>query len=137
MLARELNFQAEYFGLDLCETVASLPGGEGLLEGCVFPDNEPSLDFREKYRSAYGNETLLGFAGNAYDMAILVGEVYQGKREINAVVFLKALAMVNNRRGVLGEFSYQSSSEVGQFFEYPVFVKKIKGGRGVPVIEKP
>ncbi len=131
--ARELGMSASYFGIDLCETAATLTGGNGLLDGCIYSDNDVSPDFREKYRLEFGDETLLTFAGSAYDISILVGELYEDSGDFSPLDFMMRLQKISERVGVLGSFSYRDSPSIGKFFEYPIHVKKVKGTRGVSV----
>lgn len=131
--ARGLGFSASYFGTDLCESAAKLAGDTSLLEGCVYPDNEASEAFRSDYRRKYGNEAQLAFAGSAYDMAVLMGEVLQQGPGIKGPGVIDALRKVSRRKGVLGDFSFTSTESTGSFFEYPIHVKRIENGRGVVV----
>lgn len=131
--ARELRFNATFFGTDTCEGAATLSADPKLLDGCIYPDNDASETFRATYRKKFGNEAQLTFAANAYDMAVLVGEVFQSKGKLKAAEFMQALAQVKDRKGVLGTFSYTDTPEAGKFFEYPVRVKRIELGRGVLV----
>jgi branched-chain amino acid transport system substrate-binding protein len=131
--ARGLGFSASYFGTDLCESAAKLAGDPSLLEGCLYADNEASEAFRRDYRGKYGNEAQLAFAGSAYDMTVLVGEVLQQGRGIKGPGVIDALRKVSRRKGVLGDFSFTSTESSGSFFEYPIYVKRIENGRGVVV----
>ncbi len=131
--ARELGFSAEYFGTDLCESAATLTSNEKLVEGCAYPDNDASEDFRSKYLKEYGNESQLTFAASAYDMTMLVGELVSKDNNLNAQSLLSKMRLVKDREGVLGKFSFEDSAQYGQFFEYPVVVKRIENGRGVAV----
>lgn len=131
--ARESGFEAKIFGTDLCETAASLATAGDLMESCIFPDNEASADFRARYLKRYGDRAQLTFAGSAYDMTILVGEILRDNPTLESEKFLEALANVRARQGVLGEYSYKHTREFGDFFEYPIRVKQIKRGLGESV----
>ena len=131
--ARELGLKANYFGIDLCETAAMLSNGSGLLDGCLYSDNDVSPEFRAKYRSTFKEETLLTFAGSAYDQSLLIADLLGKAQAFSAENFLSAMSQVSNRPGVLGKFSYQEITGVGKFFEYPIHVKKVVGPRGVAI----
>jgi len=131
--ARELGLDAQYFGTDLCETAAALTEGRGLAEGCLYPDNDADVPFRSRYRTAYGNEAQLTFAGSAYDMTILVGEIFRAEQILSAGHLLGLLQSTREKSGVLGVYSFRESPELGQYFAYPVVLKRIEGVRGVPV----
>jgi ABC-type branched-subunit amino acid transport system substrate-binding protein len=131
--AREFRFSAEYFGTDLCESEAKLTSDEKLVEGCVYPDNDASEDFRARYFKEYGNESQLTFAASAYDMTVLIGELVANGNNLDAKLLLNKMQFVKDREGVLGKFSFEDSALYGQFFEYPVVVKRIYKGRGVAV----
>jgi ABC-type branched-subunit amino acid transport system substrate-binding protein len=127
--ARGVGFSASYFGTDLCESAANLAESPALLEGCVYPDNAVTDTFRGQYREKYGNEAQLAFAGSAYDMTVLVGELFSSGHPRGSKI-IEELNKVSNRRGVLGDFSFKHTEREGNFFEYPIHVKRIKAGRG-------
>lgn len=131
--AREVGFSAEYFGTDLCETAAVLPSGASLMEGCVYPDNEVSISFRESYKRRFGNEAQLSFAGSAYDMAVLIGTIQSEGQLLEPLSIMKSLRSVKDNPGVLGKYSFRDEPAVGQFFEYAVRIKRITKGLGVPI----
>lgn len=131
--ARALGFTATYFGTDLCESAAKLADNPSLLEGCVYPDNEASTSFRNAYRSRYGNEAQLSFAGSAYDMTVLIGEILKQQPELRGPHLINALSTVSNHNGVLGDLSFKNTESTGSFFEYSIHVKQIINGRGVVV----
>jgi ABC-type branched-subunit amino acid transport system substrate-binding protein len=129
--AREGGLTAQIFGCDLCETAAKSDGAQKYLEGCIYPDNDVSAEFRRQYRVRYGNESQLTFAGAAYDMSTLLAEYLGQNPKGSSEQLLQALSQVRNRQGVLGSFSFKDEAAVGKFFEYPVAIKKISEGAGV------
>ena len=131
--ARENGLTAEIFGADLCETAAKTEGAGRHLEGCIYPDNDVSVEFRGKYRAKYGNESQLTFAGAAYDMSTLLAEYLKAHPNSSPSETLTALSQVRERQGVLGRFSFRDDPAFGKFYEYPVAVKKIINGVGVVV----
>jgi branched-chain amino acid transport system substrate-binding protein len=137
--ARELHFEADYFGTDLFETAATIAPDPAILEGCVYPDNEVTEQFREQYRNRFGTEAQLTFAGAAYEMALLVAEQLSANPE-NAPHKLtpylaQQLSLIRERPGKLGIFNFVTSPTTGKFFEFPIKVKVMKKGVGVPAAE--
>lgn len=131
--ARELRVTSTFFGTDTCEAAVTLSPDPKLLDGCIYPDNDATATFRAAYREKFANEAGLSFAANAYDMAVLIGEVFQRGGKMKATELLRTLTQVKNRKGVLGTFSYTDTADGGKFFEYPIHVKRIENGRGVSV----
>ena len=131
--AKELGFKSRCFGTDLFETSASIVPDSDLFEGCLYPDNEVISDFRKRYNLKFQNEAQLTFAGNAYDVTLLVGETLQMLNSFDSTKFIEALSNVHERKGVLGQFTYRKEKDFGQFFEFPVYVKSIKDSKGIPV----
>jgi ABC-type branched-subunit amino acid transport system substrate-binding protein len=125
--AHELWYSSSYFGTDLFETAAGIVPNSAYFEGCRYPDNEVSPSFRSRYSQTYGNRAQLTFAASGYDMAILIGTLLAAEKQVN----MDGLRKVHDRVGELGKFSFVSSDEYGQFFEYPVRIKSIKNGVGV------
>lgn len=130
--AQELGLERPLFGTDLFETAAEIAGPVKLFEGALYPDNDVSSAFRERYRARYGNQAQLTIAGSGYDMALLMGEILA--RQPHSVI--DALEAVQNQSGVLGRFSFRKEASVGSFFEYPIVIKAIRGSIGVTVGEK-
>lgn len=124
--ARLLNFETSYFGTDLFETAASLSTDPSMFSGSIYPDNEVSSSFREKYLSTYGNEAQQTFAGSGYDMALLVAELLQANPNSAGEKLMNQFKQVANRPGVLGSFSFISEPEYGMYFSYPIRVKQIQ-----------
>jgi branched-chain amino acid transport system substrate-binding protein len=135
--ARSLGWAPIYFGTDMFESASGLVRGEKLFEGSIYPDNAAALDFRQRYRAAFGNEDQLTFAANAYDMTALVAtslvDTQENDKSVNLLQVLRAVRM---REGVLGRFSYTADPGYGQFFEYPVTIKQIINDRGVPIAQE-
>jgi branched-chain amino acid transport system substrate-binding protein len=131
--ARDNGLTAEIFSSTLCESAAKSEGAGKYLEGCIYPDNNVSKEFREEYRTTFANESQLTFAGAAYDMSTLLAEYLKANPSSSQSETLTALSQVRDRQGVLGKFSYKDDSTFGKFYEYPVVVKKISNGVGVQV----
>jgi branched-chain amino acid transport system substrate-binding protein len=131
--ARRMRFSSPFFGTDTCEGAATLVKDPALLDGCIYPDNNASQSFQDSYHKKFGDKAHITFAANAYDMAVLVGEVFTRMGKLKAAEFVQALGKVQSREGVLGAFSYKETPEHGKFFEYPVYVKRMTQGQGVVV----
>jgi branched-chain amino acid transport system substrate-binding protein len=131
--ARESNLNFEIFGSPACETAATIDGARQLIEGCVYPDNDVASDFRESYRSRYGDETQLTFAGAAYDMSLLLGDYFRRHPGSSSKDVLAALEAVQGRSGVLGSFTFKDDPAFGKYYSYPIVTKRISNGVGVVV----
>lgn len=128
--ARRMRFDGAFFGTDTCESAATLAKDPALVDGCIYPDNNATQSFQDSYRKKFGDRVHITFAANAYDMAVLVGEVFTREGKLKATEFVQALGKVQNRKGALGTFSLKDTADHGKFFEYPVYVKRMTQGRG-------
>jgi ABC-type branched-subunit amino acid transport system substrate-binding protein len=131
--ARESNANFEIFGAAVCETAATIDGAQKYLEGCVYPDNQVSEAFRERYRSRYHNEMQLTFAGAAYDMSTLLADYILSHPSASSSEMLTTLESVRERKGALGAFSFKDDPNFGKYYEYPIVMKKIINGVGTVV----
>lgn len=131
--SKELQIERLYFGTDLFETAASISADKTMFEGCLYPDNNVSLAFRQDYLKAYGNEAQLTFAGSGFDMTVLLGEILSTQGEFDLKNLMKSLKEVKNKPGVLGTFSFVSDGNFGMFYKYPMLVKSITHSKGVPI----
>lgn len=126
--ARESGITAEIFGSDICETAAEIEGARQYLQGCAYPDNQVTPQFRAAYRARFNNESQITFAGAAYDMAMVLATHFKAHPESKHADILAALSAIQGRAGVLGTISFRDDPAFGRFFEYPVVVKRIGGG---------
>jgi branched-chain amino acid transport system substrate-binding protein len=133
--ASELHVEREYFGTDLFETAARIVSDPKNLQGCLYPDNQVSSSFRQSYRTKFSNEAQLTFAGAAYEMTVLVGELLTTNKFAGREEILSLLTSVRDRSGVLGKYSFINDKAFGQFFEFPIYVKHIVGAVGLPVAQ--
>lgn len=131
--AKELDLDRQYFGTDLFETAASINPDPTNLQGCLYPDNQVSAQFRTDYRSKYGNEAQMTFAGSGYEMALLVGELISAGNAVDPTSLINSFSAIKQRAGVLGQYSFVNDPHYGKFFEFPVYLKQIVGSVGVPV----
>lgn len=46
---------------------------------------------------------------------------------------MKPLESVRDLAGTLGSYSFQNQKAAGKFFEYPIHMKQIVDGRGIPL----
>lgn len=131
--AELLKFKATYFGTDLFETAVSISTNTDTFSGCIYADNEVSSLFRKNYLDAYNNEAQQTFAGSGYDMALLVAEAFKANPNSDNLSLMNFFRQIENRTGVLGNFSFVSESDRGMYFKYPVRVKKIQGKIGLSI----
>ena len=66
------------------------------------------------------------WAANAYDFAVLMGEVFSAlKASPSAEDILKEATDFESREGVGGKYVFVNSNKLGKYFEYPIGVYKV------------
>jgi ABC-type branched-subunit amino acid transport system substrate-binding protein len=121
---QKLSFQT--FGSTPFQSRDLLKATAGLMEGAIYIHNDISPAFHKRYLSEYGNDTQIPWSANAYDFAILAGELLNGLPKIKSKE--KILALFRDfapREGAGGKFKFVHSDSFGGYFEYPVVVKQV------------
>ena len=76
----------------------------------------------------YGNDLQLAYAGNAYDIANLLAKTFEGAAATqSAEEIVSALRNKPPHAGVSRTFRYRLTKEGGAYFEFPIYIKQIKG----------
>ncbi|MEZ4754804.1 MAG: ABC transporter substrate-binding protein [Bdellovibrionota bacterium] len=125
--AKEQDYKIPSFGTTTFQSKTVIKETAGAMDGSVFVHNYVTDEFRDKYESHYGDDIQIPWAANAYDFAMLTGELF-GKlsKRISAAEVLEKVASITHRKGVGGEYKYVHSTALGKYFEYPVSVYKIE-----------
>jgi len=66
-------------------------------------------------------------------MAQLIGNLVTSKDLKDPSDLMSSLESVRDMAGTLGSYSFQNQKAAGKFFEYPIRIKQIVDGRGVPL----
>jgi ABC-type branched-subunit amino acid transport system substrate-binding protein len=137
--ASEQDLKLPLFASDSFESEDMVADSEGKMEGLVYPNNSVNDEFRKRYESRYGNVNQITFAGSAYDLAILIGEIAsKTPGKITSDTIQAELEKPIERSGVLGQFRFRNVPEVGKYFEFPIVIKKISGNKiGIVSSETP
>jgi len=126
---KELSINLPTFGSDLFESISEIKAANGLMDGIPFSGIEIRPEFIKRYKAIYHSESQLAFGAPAYEFAITVGELF-GKNSANlsAEEIVNKFSLVSPRPGVAaGPYKYINDSKVGQYFQFPIVIKKIKG----------
>lgn len=133
--AREMKIELNTFGSDFFESLSEVHASGGAMEGKVFASIKIKPDFIKRYKAAFHNESQLSFAAPAYEFAIVVGELFNaGGRKMSADEIMKSFSSVSFREGTAsGPYKYVNDPLTGQYFQFPVTMKKISGDTFVDV----
>ena len=116
------------------ESAVPLVSESKLLEGAIYPDNYPSESFRKMYHKRFKNEDQLTFAAAAYEMTLHTARLLKEKSDLTRPQILSLLQQSEPvKDSVLGPFSFVSENAHGQYFQYPIVIKEIRGDHGVKI----
>ncbi len=129
--AKNFNFTLPTFGTDLFESLSEINASNGTMEGVNFASIDIKPDFIKYYKSIYKNESQLAFGAPAYEMALTIGELFNERvAKIKREDIIKSFAEVSSKDGVAsGPYHYMNDPEAGQYFQFPVVIKKITKDR--------
>lgn len=117
------------FGTDFFESQTEVKNANGGMNGAIYANNDVSPAFRSAYEKKFGNDLQIGHAGNGYDFANLVCDLFASAPDTGRTpdAILTSLANVRGAHGVLGDFSFVEAPGGDKYFRFPVVMKKIAG----------
>ena len=119
------------FGTDFFESTTEIKDAEGAMEGAVYPHLDSSKDFAEKYLAQNHNDYQLAYAGNAFDVAMLIGRLFNqpSDRDASPEAVMQALKSPQaSGFGVGGPYKYMQTPEGDSYFQFPAALKMVKQG---------
>lgn len=114
------------FGTDFFESTTEIRLANGGMNGAVYPHLGVTDSFRATYVDRFGNDYQLAYAGNAFDMAMVIGRLFNSGNNFSSRQIIENLGSVSKTEGVGGMFSFSDSSD-DPHFHFPVQLKQIKG----------
>jgi ABC-type branched-subunit amino acid transport system substrate-binding protein len=129
--ARALGFSVPTFGTNFFEVHAEIEASQGSMDGVEFSSISIKEPFRKRYREIFKRENSLSFGAAAYEFAVVAGELYNREvRTLTADQVMEKLSSQGPREGIAsGPYRYINTPETGQYFQFPVVIKKVKGDR--------
>ena len=126
---RQQGVKTPTFGTDFFESSTEIKLAEGGMEGAVYPHLGVDQDFYRRYVAKYNNDYQIAYAGNAYDMTMVIGDLFgkTASSSLDSSQVIDKLKGVSETRGIGGMFNFQDTPGAGPHFYYPVKLKKIEG----------
>lgn len=125
--ARELNITTPTFGTNWFESISEIQASNGAMIGAVFGSIEIKQTFFDRYKALFGNDSQLAFGAPAYEFAITIGELFNSHAgSISKDQIIERFAAIKSREGTAaGPYSYINDKRVGQYFRFPVAMKRV------------
>lgn len=115
------------FGTDTFETNSENAGVEQTVNGALYANAAVSEDFERRYRARFGNNSQLVHAAHAYEFARLLHDAFKHKSAPqSAGEIMQAVKAQQTRSGVLGSYTFEFDELVGQYFRFPLNVKRVE-----------
>ena len=122
------------FGTDFFESATEIKMASGAMEGAVYPHLGVAPSFESQYTAKYKNDYQIAYAGNAYDMAMMIGALFNAAQaKLSTEKILDELhSSRSSMDGVTGAFKYKHTQNGDSYFEFPVQLKRVEKGRFIP-----
>lgn len=117
------------FGADFHGSKTEIVASGTAINGAVFPDLKVSPEFRSRYKARFGNDIQIAFAANAYDVGLLVAELFGNSRSSTLtnneiITLLKGTSTIT---GAHTQFSFSKDGKYGPSFKTPLVIRRIEG----------
>lgn len=126
------KFHKPTFGTDMFESKDEIQKAGGGMIGAVYPNLDVPLEFHTKYLEKFGTDTQIAYAYNANVFANVAADVAAGV----ATGVLANLEENASSDAIISSFLHptqelpflvRGSLEEGQYYEFPILIKKIEG----------
>lgn len=119
------------FGTDFFESGTEIKLAQGGMEDAVYTHLDVSANFEADYVKHYGTDYQLAYAGNAYDMAVLVGSLFNSlTRTLSPNEIMSELTGPKaSMTGVGGDFDYIHTAKGDSYYKFPIALKVIRQGK--------
>lgn len=116
------------FGIQTFQSKTLVEATNGKMEGAIFPHNVVSESFTQSFIEQAGHDIQLPWAANAYDFALLAGEVLSAlKDKPTSEEVIEIFRSVAPREGSGGPYFSTYEPKVGHYYQYPIAIKVIEG----------
>jgi ABC-type branched-subunit amino acid transport system substrate-binding protein len=132
--ASEQGFAPPTFGTTPFENKTVLGTALKYMNGAVYSQVYVSEEFKNRYLREFGNDVQISYAANAYDFASITAKLFgtQNKR-LSANEIISSYTGVAEGEGASGHYRFKNSEASGNYFEFPVVIRKIEGDKVVVV----
>ena len=105
------------------------------MEGVVYLHLSVPAAFESAYVTRFGNDYQIAYAVNAYDMAVLIGTLFNKVSTVLSPeqIMAELKSAKSTLPGVTGAFRFQHTDDGDSFYQFPVQLKVIEGGRFHPL----
>ena len=125
------------FGTDFFESPVEIKSAGGAMEGAVYPHLGISTQFEAQYKERYKNDYHIAYAGNSYDLAVMLGTLFNSVSSgLSSDKILEILKSDKSSLvGVTGATRFRHSSDGDSYFEFPIQLKRVSNGGYLPISE--
>lgn len=133
--AKEFGLSVLTFGADVFESKSERRKAVGLMNGAIYAHNTVTQSFRERYIKNFGNDLQTAYAANAYEFAMMVGELFNQSTNTEPKKIIAELSSYPGREGVTGRYQLLESEFGDKYFDFPVSIKRINGENDETVLQ--
>lgn len=121
------------FGTDFFESTVEVGLAKGAMEGAIYPQAGVTSEFQTQYISKFKNNSQITHAGNSYDMAMLMGTLFNSlQTKLSPEEIMAELkSSRSSLTGAMGTMRFRQTADVDSYFEFPIILKKVQQGQFV------
>jgi branched-chain amino acid transport system substrate-binding protein len=123
----ELKMKNPTFNSDILDSSNIIKACPDTVNEAFFTQVGVTNEFRTKYISTFKDDFHIGSAAQAYDIAVLVRDLF-GKmdRKLASEDIIGKISSIPPRQGATGKFAFTSSTENGKELRMPVSMKTVR-----------
>jgi branched-chain amino acid transport system substrate-binding protein len=122
--AQQLGLNIPTFGTDFFENQSDIDTASTSINGAVYANYDVSPEFKTMYQAKFGNVSQIAYAGNAYDVVMMMNNMDLSSKDS----IITSFKQIKGFAGVLGSYTYMESA-ADRYLSSPVHIKLINDGK--------
>lgn len=114
------------FNADLLDSTNVVKECPDTINGAFFTQVGVTEEFRNNYMKYSKSDIHIGSAAQAYDIANLVGDLFNDSNDLKPEDIIKKISLISPRHGATGYYRYSDTPDSGKELRMPVSLKVIR-----------
>lgn len=125
------------FNADILDSQSIVDACPENINGTFFTQVGVTPEFRRRYLLAYGSDTQIGSAAQAYDVANILGELFNSAAaySLTSDKIIEKVSRMAPRTGATGAFQYSENKDSGKEIRMPVSIKVVRNKKIETLVE--
>jgi len=125
--AEQMNIKINAFSGDILDSETIVQSCPDNINNTFFTQVGVTPQFRDRYKSTFGDENHVGSAAQSFDLGEVIGELFNdNSKKLSPTEVIEKFSQMPEHHGVTGTFHYTVTPEAGKELRMPVSMRIIR-----------